>query len=63
MAKLIVHPLRFPLAPIQQVLRDLAAQENCDGEPYDQMILAANYIDELEKQHEVDTTRIPAEGS
>lgn len=23
---------------------ELAAQENCDGEPYDQMVLAANYI-------------------
>lgn len=29
------------------VLRDLASQENCDGEPYDQMVEAANQIGEL----------------
>lgn len=34
--------------PIQTVLRLLAAQENCDGEPYDQLIQAADYIDLLE---------------
>lgn len=44
----IQHPLRPGLYSIQQVLRDLAAQENCDGEPYDQMMLAASYIDMLE---------------
>lgn len=37
------------LYPIQSVLKDLAAQENCDGEPYDQMQLAADYITLLEK--------------
>jgi len=36
------------LYPIQSVLKDLAAQENCDGEPYDQMQLAAEYINGLE---------------
>lgn len=48
----IKHPLRYQddLVPVQQVLRDLAAQENCDGEPYDQMMLAADYIDRLESQ-------------
>ena len=53
--KLIKHPLRvrdIP-APIQTVLRDLAGQEGCDGEPYDQMMLAADYIDHLEKSVEV----------
>lgn len=33
---------------IQSVLRALASQENCDGEPYSQMIAAADYIDTLE---------------
>jgi hypothetical protein len=47
---LVKHPLSASNSfyPIQQVLRDLAAQENCDGDPYDQMIQAADYIDELE---------------
>lgn len=46
---LIDHPLvKNRPYPIQQVLRDLAAQENCGGVPYDQMILAAAYIDRLE---------------
>ena len=33
---------------VATVLRTLASQENCDGEPYDQMIEAAEYIDKLE---------------
>ena len=33
---------------IKSVLRNLASQESCDGEPYDQMILAADYIEYLE---------------
>lgn len=44
----VMHPLTNRLAPIQHVLRDLASQENCDGEPYDQMIQAAEHIDDLE---------------
>lgn len=42
-----------PLSPTEEergivdVLRGLAAQENCDGEPYDQMQMAADYIQEL----------------
>lgn len=32
------------------VLRSLAAQEGCDGEPYDQMQDAAEYIDSLERK-------------
>ena len=52
--KRIHHPLRvrdIP-APIQTVLRDLAGQDGCDGEPYDQMMEAADYIDALEKRVE-----------
>ena len=30
------------------VLRLLASGENCDGEPYDQMMQASNYIEYLE---------------
>lgn len=44
----IINPLTNKKELIQSVLRSLASQENCDGEPYDQMVLAANYIDELE---------------
>jgi hypothetical protein len=47
----IKHPLAVNqerLYPIQAVLQDLAAQENCDGEPYDQMQAAAEYIKDLE---------------
>ena len=50
--KRIHHPLRvrdIP-APIQTVLRDLAGQDGCDGEPYDQMMEAADYIDALERR-------------
>lgn len=49
-SRTIVHPLTVDnkRAPIQQVLMDLAAQENCDGEPYNQMIAAAKRIDLLE---------------
>lgn len=55
--KKIHHPLRVkPIpAPIQTVLRDLAGQDGCDGEPYDQMMEAAEYIDALEA--EVDAVR------
>lgn len=48
----VIHPLHGSMYPIQTVLRDLAAQENCDGEPYDQMIQAADYIDDLESRME-----------
>ncbi len=46
----LLHPLTGRDAPIQQVLRDLAAQEGCDGEPYDECVEAAHYIDTLENQ-------------
>ena len=35
---------------ISTVLIGLASQENCDGEPYDQMMLAAEYICKLESK-------------
>ena len=45
----IKHPLKWnELYPIQTVLMDLASQENCDGEPYDQIAITAQYIDQLE---------------
>lgn len=44
---------------IQSVLRALASQENCDGEPYSQMIAAADYIDTLESDS-VDRLMSPA---
>ena len=34
--------------PISDILNALASQENCDGEPWDQMVDAAEYIDFLE---------------
>jgi hypothetical protein len=47
---LIKHPLNIEkrMYPIQDVLRDLANQEHGDGVPYDQMVMAADYIDSLE---------------
>lgn len=48
----VIHPLHGSMYPIQRVLRDLASQENCDGDPYDQMIQAADYIDDLETRLE-----------
>lgn len=49
----IKHPLKWnELYPIQVVLQDLASQEGCDGEPYDQIMEASEYISELEKKLE-----------
>lgn len=48
----VIHPIRNGMFPIQYVLRDLANQELCDGDPYDQMIQAADYIDDLEARLE-----------
>lgn len=48
----VIHPIRNGMFPIQYVLRDLASQELCDGDPYDQMIQAADYIDDLEMRLE-----------
>ena len=39
-----------PPQHISTVLHAMAAQENCDGEPYDTMIIAADYIKVLERQ-------------
>lgn len=46
----IVNPLSYKgtLEPISTVLRALAGQENCDDEPYNQLMVAADYIDALE---------------
>ena len=50
----IEHPLQTngKLYPIHVVLMDLASQENCDGEPYDQMVIASDYIKFLEKEND-----------
>lgn len=48
----IDNPIGFKRQHISTVLAQLAAQENCDGEPYDQMILAAQYIVKLERRIE-----------
>lgn len=46
-----------PLSPsgdrrhIAEVLEDMAAQEGCDGAPYDQMVEAARYICHLEAEN------------
>ena len=45
---LIYDPLMGKEMEITGVLIRLASQENCDGEPYDQMMEAARYIEELE---------------
>lgn len=44
-----MHPGYKKKYPIRTVLRDLAGQEGCDGEPYDAMQFAADTIDALEK--------------
>jgi hypothetical protein len=36
-----MHPGYRRPYPIQTVLRDLASQEGCDGEPYDAMVFSA----------------------
>ena len=48
----IVNPLSPSLAEedIKTVLYALAGQGGCDGEPYDQIQQAADYIAELEKK-------------
>jgi hypothetical protein len=47
----IVNPLsvKGTKENIQTVLHVLAGGNNCDGHPYDQMVIAADYIDTLEK--------------
>jgi len=54
MQRLIRNPLarNKVMLPIQSVLRILAGQNGCDGVPYDQMVEAADYIDELEQKLE-----------
>lgn len=50
--KNIINPLSPTenIEPIQTVLRALAGQDNCDGEPYDQIQIAADYIDTVETE-------------
>lgn len=48
MPRLIPSPLHGRPMPVANVLRALAAQEGCDGPPWDQMQVAAAYIEELE---------------
>ena len=45
----VYHPLYQKMMPIQFVLSSLASQEGCDGDPYDTMQEAAEYIDFLEE--------------
>lgn len=45
-----LHPGYKKPYPIETVLRDLAAQEGCDGEPYDAMVFAADTITTLRAQ-------------
>ena len=45
-----LHPGYKKPYPIETVLRDLAAQEGCDGEPYDAMVFAAAAITTLRAQ-------------
>lgn len=53
------HPGYGKPYPVTTVLRDLAAQEGCDGEPYDVMIEAARLIDGYEEmaKHSRDLVR------
>ena len=46
----VANPLcpKLNEAEITTVLRGLASQEGCDGEPYDQMTAAADYITALQ---------------
>ena len=43
-----MHPGYRKPYPIPTVLRDLASQEGCDGEPYDAMVFAVARIEALE---------------
>ena len=53
--ELLTRAIRNPLSAldrhqsIEHVLTHLASQENCDGEPYDQMTDAAQYIKDLKE--------------
>jgi hypothetical protein len=48
---------------IRTKLYDLASQENCDGEPYDTMQDAADYITQLEQELETERMRLAACGA
>ena len=56
------HPLHGDKEyPTSTVLRDLASQEGCDGDPYDQMVEAADEIDSLELTIPIGTTKMTPE--
>lgn len=55
----VVSPHHQKKVKIQTLLRDLAGQENNDGSPYDELILAADIIDKL--CFEVETWRLEAD--
>jgi len=44
----IMNPLTGKMGNIPTVLKMLASQEGCDGEPYDQMQQAAEHIEHIE---------------
>lgn len=44
----MINPLTGKDEPVRAVLRSMAGQEGHDGEPYDQMQEAADYIEKLE---------------
>lgn len=54
-----LHPGYKKPYPIETVLRDLAAQEGCDGEPYDAMVFAADAIAALRAQLAASQTADP----
>jgi hypothetical protein len=45
----VINPLTNRDEPARAVLRSMAGQEDCDGEPYDQMQEAADHIQRLEE--------------
>ena len=46
--------------PIETVLRDMASQEGCDGEPYDAMVFAATVIGNLRAELKEAIAKLPA---
>jgi hypothetical protein len=56
------HPGYGKPYPITTILRDLASQEGCDGEPYDAMMFAAETIDDMRAGHRRAGNRAPDPG-
>jgi hypothetical protein len=61
----IINPLTGKEELVASVLYSMCGQENCDGEPYDQMQAAADYIKALEDvvqtAHDLTVTKHGAE--